>query len=186
MLLLGIAGSLRARSYNRRLLDAASAGLPAGVELDVFDGLHDIPPYNADTDLDPAPPAVARLREAIAGADALLVATPEYNASVPGHLKNALDWASRPFPDSALRTRPAAVIGASVSPRGAVWAQADLRKALTIAGARVLDRELPVGRADEAFGDDGLLADPDLQASLDSLVAALLEEVRAGDGAAVQ
>ena len=102
MRILGISGSLRAGSYNTNLLRAAAEAAPAGVELVVWEGLREIPPYDADLDVEPAPEAVRRLREAIAGADAVLFATPEYNASVPGQLKNAIDWASRPFPESAL------------------------------------------------------------------------------------
>lgn len=181
MRVLGIAGSLRADSYNRRLLLAAAVAMPADVELQLLDGLADVPPYNEDEDVAPAPPAVERLRAAIAGADALLFATPEYNASVPGQLKNALDWASRPFPENALHGRPTAVVGASTSLFGAVWAQAELRKSLATAGARVIDEELPVGQAHEAFGPDGLLADADLQTALAAIVAALLDSARAAD-----
>jgi len=174
MRVLGISGSLRAASLNRRLLLAAAAALPPGAELELFDGLAAVPPYDEDADVDPPHPAVARLRAAIAGADALLIATPEYNASVPGQLKNALDWASRPFPGNALQGRPTAVVGASTGLFGAVWAQAELRKALATAGARVIDEELPVGQAHDAFDDEGLLADPGLQAALAAIVAALV------------
>ena len=108
---------------------------------------------------------------------ALLIATPEYNASVPGGLKNALDWASRPFPDNVLREKPAAVIGASTGLFGAVWAQAEVRKALKASGAHALDSELPVGMADSAFDLDGTLADPELGARLDDVLGDLLREV---------
>jgi chromate reductase len=115
-------------------------------------------------------------RAAINDADALLFATPEYNSSIPGHLKNALDWASRPVAEAALRNKPAAVIGASTGMFGAVWAQAELRKALASAGARVLDRELPVAHAHEAFDCDGALLDQERIAELDEIVAELLGE----------
>ena len=168
MLILGVSGSLRRGSHNRKLLDAAAASLPSSVTLQVFDGLAEIPPYSEDEN---APAAVQRLRAALAGADGLLFATPEYNGSVPGQLKNALDCASRPFPDNALRGLPTAVFGA-------VWAQAELRKVLRTAGADVLDDELPIGMADSAFSPDGLLADPDQAAALTRVVDRLLQ--RAG------
>lgn len=178
MRILGISGSLRRGSHNTNLLRAAATLLPPGVELDVFDGLRDLPPYDPDHETDPAEPAVARLREAIAAADGVLIATPEYNGSIPGPLKNALDWASRPFPDNALRGKPVAVIGASVGLFGAVWAQAEVRKVLGIIGADVLDGELPVGMADTAFGEDGQLLEPEQRSVLDELVRVLV--ARAG------
>ena len=171
--ILGISGSLRRGSHNTNLLRAAAELLPPGVELDLYDGLRDLPPYDPDRDLDPAHPAVERLRDAISGADGVLIATPEYNGSIPGFLKNALDWASRPFPDSALRGKPVAVIGASTGLFGAVWAQAELRKVLGIIGADVIDLELPVGQADAAFADDGQLVEPEQRAVLSDLVHVL-------------
>jgi chromate reductase len=163
------------------LLEAAAAGLPRGVTFEVYEGLADVPPYNEDTEkLGAAPEAVRALREEISAADAVLIATPEYNASVPGHLKNALDWASRPFPDNALRDKPVAVVGASTGLFGAVWAQAELRKVLGSIGARVVDEELPVGQAHEAFASDGNLADPNLRSALAGIVERLLGEVRVG------
>jgi chromate reductase, NAD(P)H dehydrogenase (quinone) len=132
-----------------------------------------VPPFSEDAEHGPAPDAVERLRSEIAAADAVLIATPEYNASVPGVLKNAIDWASRPFPDNVLRGRPVAVIGASTGLFGAVWAQAELRKVLRHTGARVLDAELPVGSAALAFTEGDQLADPELTGRL----AALLEEL---------
>jgi chromate reductase len=176
--ILGISGSLRRGSHNTNLLRAAAESLPPGVELDVYDGLRDLPAYDADWDLDPAHPAVERLRTAIAKADGILIATPEYNGSIPGPLKNALDWASRPFPDNALRGKPVAVIGASTGLFGAVWAQAEARKVLGIIGADVIDVELPVGQADVAFADDGRLVEPEQQAVLTELVHVL--SARAG------
>ena len=173
MRVLAISGSFRRDSHNTRLLRAAARALPLGVELERFDGLAALPPYCEDADADPAPAAVAHLRDRIAAADALLIATPEYNASIPGVLKNAVDWASRPFPENVLRDKPVAVIGASTGLFGAVWAQAELRKVLRHAGAEVLDDELPVGLADSAFTPDGELADPELQARLVELVHAL-------------
>jgi chromate reductase, NAD(P)H dehydrogenase (quinone) len=177
MRLLGISGSLRSDSHNTRLLRAAAEKLPPGVELELFEGLAAVPPYDEDIDTAVAPPAVARLRRAIRRADGLLISTPEYNASVPGVLKNAIDWASRPFPDNALRAKPVAVIGASTGLFGAVWAQAELRKSLRHTGAHVLDDELPVGVADNAFADDHTLADEELSRQLGELVSSLVREV---------
>lgn len=172
--ILGIAGSLRRDSYNRRLLVAAAGTLPPGAGLAIWPRLAAIPPYSEDADRDPVPDGALALRRAIARADAVLIATPEYNGTLPGQLKNAIDWASRPFPDNVLRGKPTAVIGASTGLYGAVWAQADVRKALTIAGARVLDRELPVPRAHERFGTRGELVDPELSGRLQEMLRELV------------
>jgi chromate reductase len=182
MKILGISGSLRRESHNTNLLRAAADLLPSGVELEIFDGLRDVPPYDADRDAERVDPAVERLRNAIAEADGVLIATPEFNGSIPGVLKNGLDWASRPFPDSSLRGKPVAVIGASTGLFGAAWAQAETRKVLGVIGADVIDNELPVGQADSAFSDDGRLADDDLHGALDELVGIL--SARAGAAAA--
>ena len=182
MHVLGISGSLRRDSHNTRLLRAAARLLPPGADFELYDGLAALPAYCEDIDVDPAPEPVEHLRERIAGADALLIATPEYNASIPGALKNAIDWASRPFPDNSLREKPVAVIGASTGLFGAVWAQAELRKVLNHAGARVLEDELPVGLADGAFTDDGELAEAELHERLTELVEALCNVTGADDG----
>ena len=176
MLILGIAGSVRRGSYNRRLLRAAGHVLPPGVDLVEWEGLDGLPIFNEDNENSPPAP-VEDLFAAIEEADGLLIATPEYNASVPGGLKNALDWASRPFPDNVLRNKPSAVIGASTGLFGAVWAQAEVRKALKASGALVLDSELPVGMADSAFNDDDTLVDPDLNDRLGEVLGDLLREV---------
>jgi chromate reductase, NAD(P)H dehydrogenase (quinone) len=181
MRILGLSGSLRRDSHNTSLLRAAAMSLPSGVELDIYDGLAELPHYNGDIDRDPPPDAAARLREAIADADGVLIATPEFNGSIPGALKNALDWASRPFPDNALRGKPVAVVGASTGLFGAVWAQAEVRKVLRIIGADVLDGELPVGTAQLAFGDDGHLADPGLRDALGELVNVLAARAGAAE-----
>lgn len=179
MRVLGISGSLRGDSLNTRLLRAAAGLLPPPAELELFEGLKEVPPYDADDDVGPAPEEARRLREAIAAADAILIATPEYNSSVPGQLKNAIDWASRPFPDNALRNKPVAVIGASTSMFGAVWAQAELRKVLGATGARVIDRELPVPHADSAFDHGDRLADEELRGQLAEILADLTDEAAA-------
>ena len=178
MKVLGISGSLRGDSYNRKLLRAAAELLPEDVEFELWDGLKEVPPYDEDDDVMPAPAAVARLRAAIAGADAVLFATPEYNSSVPGQLKNALDWASRPLATNVLRNKPVAVIGASSSMFGAVWAQAELRKILSATGARVVGDELAVPQSHERFDADGRLVDDDLHERLVAILDQLLAEVR--------
>ena len=174
---LAISGSLRQGSHNAALLRAAEPLLPPGTEFAHWSGLALIPPYSEQDDDGPAPVGVAALRRALAEADAVLIATPEYNSSIPGVLKNALDWASRPFPDNALRGKPAAVIGASTGMFGAVWAQADLRKVLTTIGARVIDAELPVPNAHEHFDADGQLIDLSLREELTALLSALVESI---------
>jgi chromate reductase len=155
------------------LLRAAAELLLPDCQLEVYDALRELPPYDADRDVEPAAEAVARLRAAIAGADGVRIATPEYNGSIPGLLKNALDWASRPYPDNVLQRKPVAVVGASSGPFGAVWAQAERRKVLDIIGADVVDDELPLGQADLAFADDGNLVNPEHRALLAELVRAL-------------
>jgi chromate reductase len=173
MKVLGVAGSLRRDSYNRKLLRAAGSLLEPNVQFTEYDGLKRLPPFDEDDESAPAL-AVAHWRDAIAQADAILIATPEYNSSIPGQLKNAVDWASRPVSEPALRNKPVAVIGASMSFFGAVWAQAELRKVLGTAGARVIDRELPIASAREAFTADAALKDKDLVLELEGILVELL------------
>ena len=171
MTILGLAGSLRAGSLNAQLLRLAAEELPEGVELEIYDGLADIPAY--DEDLQGfAPDAVVALKDAIADADAVLIVTPEYNGSIPGFLKNALDWVSRPIAESPMRGKPVAVIGASPGQFGAIWAQRELKKVLGIMGARVLDVELAVAKADRRLADPEPLLREELAAVVSSLVAA--------------
>ena len=177
MRVLGISGSLRSGSLNSALLRAAAERLPAGAELVEYERLGEIPPYDEDVELEATPAVVEELRQAVREADAVLIATPEYNHSIPGQLKNALDWVSRPAGKSALNGKPAAAIGASTGMFGAVWAQAEARKVLAAIGARVLDRELPVGMADSAFTPDGTLADEDLSLALAGILAELHGEL---------
>jgi len=158
MRILAVSGSLRDGSYNTGLLHAASAAAPEGVEVELWEGVGDLPIYDQDLEGD-VPESVRRLREDWAAADAILFATPEYNGSLPGGLKNAVDWASRPTGEAALLNRTVAVVGASTGQFGALWAQQDLRRILGIAGARVVGEELPVSRAQDGFGEavhDGL------------------------------
>lgn len=174
MRVLGISGSLREGSHNTRLLRAAGRLLPEHAELQMFERLAAIPPYSEDREHE-LPPAVAELMAAIAESDAVLIATPEYNASIPGTLKNALDWVSRPIATTPLKAKPVAVIGASTGLFGAVWAQAELRKVLSTIGARVVDRELPIGQADDALGSDGVPLERDVREALSATLDELLE-----------
>jgi chromate reductase len=154
---LGVSGSLRAESYNTRLLAEAAMSAPTGVELELADPslIAELPLYDQDLDLaDDAPASVQRLREAWTEADAILFSTPEYNGSVPGGLKNAIDWASRPRLEAALTNKTVAVIGTTTGQFGAIWAQNDLRRILGIAGARVIGEGLAVPKAHEGFADE--------------------------------
>jgi chromate reductase len=178
--ILGLSGSLRAGSYNTRLLrEAAELFDPDVVQFELFDGLKDVPPYDQDDDVGDGPAGAARFRAALAEADGVLIATPEYNSSIPGQLKNALDWASRPLATNVLRNVPVAVIGASDGAFGAVWAQAETRKVLAAIGARVVGEEVPVARASARLAEHGRLLDSELEERvrdlLDELVAAVEE-----------
>jgi chromate reductase, NAD(P)H dehydrogenase (quinone) len=177
MRVLGITGSLRRDSLNHALLRAAAERLPAGAELVEFEGLREIPPYDADLEAEETPAAVAELREAMRAADAVLIATPEYNHSIPGALKNALDWASRPAGQSALTGKPAAVIGASTGMFGAVWAQAETRKVLGALGGRVVEADLPVAGAGDLYEDGRLELGPEQSQRLEEILAELAAEV---------
>ena len=173
MRVLGISGSLRRDSHNSALLRAAAERLPAGVELVTFERLAEIPPYDEDVETVSVPEPVRALQEAIHDADAVLIATPEYNHSIPGQLKNALDWASRPAGKSALNGKPAVAIGASTGMFGAVWAQAELRKVLGAMGGRVLEAELPVAHAADLRRGDRLELPPEQAEHLDEILAEL-------------
>jgi chromate reductase len=175
MRLLAISGSLRRGSYNAALLDAAAAECPGHVEFVLWRGLREIPAYDEDLDTVPPPLAVAALRAEIERADAVLIATPEYNASFPGALKNALDWASRPYATNVLRNKRVAVIGASTGLFGALAAQAELRKVLGAIGASVLEAALTVPLAHTAF-TAGRLREPELTLALRRTVLELLEQ----------
>jgi chromate reductase len=177
--IVGIAGSLRSGSFNRSLLDAAASELPADVLFEVWDGLERVPPFNEDVEGGPEPLAVAALRRIIEEADGLLIATPEYNGTIPGQLKNAIDWASRPRGEAALEGKPVATLSASPTPYGAAWAQADLRGVLTIIGAELRGEEIAVPRIHEQFDIDGRLVDDELRNRLRALLLALAEPVAA-------
>jgi chromate reductase len=178
MRILAISGSLRRDSHNTALLRAARELLGPGDTLELWEGLREVPPYDQDDDVEPAPAAVAGLRAAVASADAVLIATPEFNHSIPGTLKNALDWASRPYATNAFRNKPVAVIGSSTGLFGAIWAQAELRKVLTAMGARVVDVEIAAGLAAEKFDASGQLLDEQVREQLREAVAALVGEAQ--------
>ena len=169
----GFAGSLRRASYNRGLIRAASEVAPNGLVVEVFD-LADLPFFNQDIEDSGEPPSVVAFKEALTRADALLVATPEYNHGVPGVLKNAIDWASRPRLTSPLRDKAVAVLGASPGSGSTARAQAQLRDAFVFTGACVMPLpELLVGGAGSHFDADGNVTDAALRASLVELLDAL-------------
>ncbi|HEX3802477.1 MAG TPA: NAD(P)H-dependent oxidoreductase [Solirubrobacteraceae bacterium] len=172
---LAISGSLRRLSYNTGLLRAVEEHAPNGVEVEIYKDLESFAPYNEDRE-DDQPESVQALLAKIRQADAVLIATPEFNTTLPGQLKHLVDWGSRPYgPDAALYGKPVAVVGASKTDYGAMWAQDTLRKALAIAGARVTDVELSVGRADEKFDADANLTDAESLEQLDHVVRGLVE-----------
>ena len=168
MKVLAISGSLREASNNTALLRALREEAPEGVEVEIWHDLKEIPPYDADDDVVPGPAPVEALRALVREADAVFFATPEYNSSVPGALKNALDWASRPLATNVFRNKPVAVISSSAGAFGGVWAAAELRKVLGAMGARVTDVELSVGHASAVVSDD---VRESLRAGLDLLLA---------------
>lgn len=173
--ILGIAGSLRRASYNRGLLRAAAGVLPAGVSLDTRP-LDDIPLFSADVMAEGDPPAVQDLKEGIRVADALLIATPEYNYSIPGVLKNAIDWASRPSKASCLRGKPIGIIGASGGDSGTIRSQLALRQVFVQTNSLVMVQpELRVAQAGQKFDAAGNLLDTELRERLRAFVAALVE-----------
>jgi chromate reductase len=178
MRILAISGSLRRDSHNTQLLRAAADLLPSGAELVVLDpeALRAIPHYDEDLRELGEPAAVTSLRAAVNDADALLVSTPEYNHSLPGALKNAIDWLSRPIAESPFKGKSIAVVGASTGMFGAVWAQAEARKVFGAVGGRVIDAELPVVFAHEQFGEDGRLLDADVADALRTQLSLLVEE----------
>ena len=184
MKILGVSGSLPPDTLNTPLLSAAAELLPEGVEFERFDGLKAVPPYDEDDDVEPPPDAVGHLRERLAAADGVLFTTPEYNSSIPGVLKNAIDWASRPLMSNPLRFKPVAVAGASTGAFGAVWAQEELRKVLGALGASVTEGSVPVGRAPTRFDEDGRLSDEDIRAQLAQLVTGLVAAVEEREAAA--
>lgn len=175
---LGIAGSLRALSFNRGLIRAAVEVAPTGIEVIPYD-LAELPMFNADIEAEGDPPAVANFKRAIANSDALLIATPEYNHCVPGVLKNAVDWASRPARQSVLTEKPVAIMGASTGRGGTARAQAHLRDGLAYTNGLVLPLpEVLVGLAHERFDETGRLTDEGTREEIRDLLKALTAWVR--------
>ena len=172
---LGISGSLRRDSWNTKLLRVAAAALPPDAELVPWERLKEVPPFDEDDEAVEIPAVVADLKLAVARSDGVLWVTPEYNATIPGQLKNALDWLSRPVATTPLRGMPNAVIGASTGFFGALGAQQDLRKAIARAGGRVLDRELPLPHVHEHIDAAGRLSDPELEAELRALLGEFVD-----------
>jgi chromate reductase len=179
--LLGICGSLRKASLNRALLDAVRATLPAGAEMAMFEDL-DLPIFNSDL---ADPPSVIQLKAAIARADGVVFGVPEYNYSIPGGLKNALDWVSRPPHASPLRGKPIGIVGAASGMSGTIRAQAHLRQMLLFSDSPCLSQpEVLIPRAHDRFDADGRLTDPSTHQLLERFGAAMVAFVRrhaAGD-----
>ncbi len=177
--ILGIAGSLRRASYNLGLLRAAAQLLPPGATMEIAT-LHDIPPYNADVQAaEGDPPAVAGLKRKVAEADALLIASPEYNYSIPGVLKNAIDWVSRPPKDCGMRKKPLGIIGASSGESGTMRGQLAIRQVFVFLDAYVMAQpEFRLPRAGEKCDENGVLVDEEQRARLRAYVAALVEWAR--------
>ncbi len=176
--LLGVAGSLRTKSFNRFFLEAGRELTPAGTTINVYEHLADIPPFNEDLEANP-PPGVTRLRQAMQAADGLLIATPEYNQSVPGVLKNVIDWLSRSDPAQGLVGKPVAVIGATTGPWGTRLAQTQLRQILVACQALLLPSPaLYLGDARAAFDEAGRLIDHQTRDVLGGVIEALVDWTR--------
>lgn len=173
--ILAIPGSLRRGSINRAMLVAAAEHAPNGVEIEMYDDLGSIPPFNEDDEGERTPQAVRDLRKRIDDADAVLISTPEYNSSVPGVIKNAMDWASRPMGRAEIVAKPTAVMSASLSAFGGVWAQAELRKALAASGARVHEHGVAMSKAAERLDPDGRLVDEEILDQIAVMVGQLVE-----------
>jgi NAD(P)H-dependent FMN reductase len=169
-------GSLRAASINRQLAELAVETAPKGVSLQLFDRLGELPLYNEDIDNDDVAEPVVALRAAAAEADAALVVTPEYNGSIPGVLKNAIDWLSRPFGNGALKGKPVAVVGAAHGRYGGVWAHDETRKSFGIAGPRVVE-DLKLSVQTTAFDGKHPRENAEVAASLRDIVGKLAAEV---------
>ena len=171
-----LVGSLRADSINRRLAEGLRNNGPEGVDIEIVDGLAEVPFYNEDIDGDTAPEAATLLRKQVGEADRVLVVTPEYNGTIPAVLKNAIDWLSRPYGAGAVVDKPLAVIGTTPTPYGGKWAHEDTVRSARIAGAKVLE-DLVVS---QPGADVDPLTDADVQAKLAEVVKALVEHADEG------
>ncbi|MGC5036426.1 MULTISPECIES: NAD(P)H-dependent oxidoreductase [unclassified Streptomyces] len=173
--ILALVGSLRAGSHNRQLAEAAVKLAPEGAEVNLFEGLAEIPFYNEDIDVEgTVPAAAARLREAANAADGLILFTPEYNGTIPAVLKNAIDWLSRPYGAGALGGKPVAVVGTAFGQYGGVWAHDETRKAVGIAGGTVLeDVKLSIPGSMTRFAETHPSEDEEVAAQLTEVIARL-------------
>ncbi|MEU5810393.1 NADPH-dependent FMN reductase [Streptomyces sp. NPDC059650] len=177
--ILAISGSLRSESFNSALVRAAQKYAPGDMDIEIYEGLRDIPLYDEDQDVEPAPAAVADLRRRIIEADGLFIATPEYNYGIPGVLKNALDWASRPAFDSSLTGKPIAIAGAAPTNFGTVRAQLAMRQSFLWTDSKVVGKpELQIFRAAERFDEAGNLTDETAIEILKQLLDALGTKIR--------
>ncbi|GAA2460262.1 NAD(P)H-dependent oxidoreductase [Streptomyces glaucus] len=173
--ILALVGSLRAGSHNRQLAEAAVRLAPEGAAVELFEGLADIPFYNEDIDVEGSvPAAAAKLREAAAAADALILFTPEYNGTIPAVLKNAIDWLSRPYGAGAISGKPVAVVGTAFGQYGGVWAHDETRKSVGIAGGKVIeDIKLSIPGSMTRFAETHPADDAEVAAQLTEVVARL-------------
>ncbi|MBB5234636.1 NADPH-dependent FMN reductase [Deinococcus budaensis] len=175
--ILGIAGSLREGSYNRATLRAATELVPDGAVIETFE-LNGLPAYNQDEERNP-PEKVRELKRRIREADALLIVTPEYNYSIPGVLKNAIDWASRPYGDNSFDGKPAAIMGASIGSIATARAQYDLRKMFVYLNVFALNQpEVMIGHAQDRFDEEGNLIDETTRAFIRQQLEALIKWTR--------
>lgn len=176
VLVLVLLGSLRKESINRQLAELATEVAPEGVRVELFDRIGELPFYNEDVDGDDVPEPVRALRDVAAKANATLVVTPEYNGSIPGVLKNAIDWLSRPWGNSALKDKPAAVVGAALGQYGGVWAHDETRKSFGIAGPRVIE-DLKLSIPTKTLDGKHPRENAEVTASLRDVIAKLVAEV---------
>ncbi len=178
-----LAGSLRGASWARSLLRATTELLPADVRLAIWNDLGAVPLFNEDLESGPIPPAVADLRELIQSSDALLIVTPEYNNSIPGVLKNVLDWASRPFGQTVLKNKLVAVVGTSPLPTGAASALSDVESVLTLLGAEVVEADLAIGQVHTRIDAEGRISDRELAVRITELLVKIANQARAASPA---
>ncbi len=177
--IVGIAGSLRSASWARSLLRAAANLQSVNVRVTVWEGLEAVPLFNQDAE-DPVPAGVAEMRQLIENSDALLIATPEYNQAIPGVLKNALDWASRPYGASVLTDKPVAVVGTSPLPSGAASALSDVQEVLSVLRAEVVEADLAIGQVHTRIDAEGTISDPELAVRLAELLVKLAQSAKPG------
>ena len=176
--ILAVPGSVRASSFNRGLLVAARNIDPSEIEIEIFEGLGELPIFSQDLEGENMPARASELDRALRNADAVLIATPEYTGSIPGGLKNLLDWASRPVGNGAFQGKPTAIIGASPGQYGAARSVEMTTKIVGALGANVLERNLTVGRAMDRFDSDGTLSDEMVKRSLEDVLTGLSDLAR--------